>query len=185
MWWSDRRSLLLALPLLAAGCGFTPVYGPDGIGSALQNRVLATEPDSEEDYLLVRRIEDKIGRPTNPAYDLAYTITTVESGQAVTASGDITRYNLIGRVRYKMSRRTDGAIMAEGRISNFASYSASGSTVDTLSAERDAVRRLMVILADQLVAELYTAVDIDAPLRPADPEADGALPPDPLGGQGS
>lgn len=49
--------------------------------------------------------------------------------------------------------------MTSGKIENFAAYSASGSTVDTLSAERDAVRRLMVILANQLVARIYTSVD--------------------------
>ena len=76
-----------------------------------------------------------------------------------TASGDITRYNLIGRVRYRLIRQSDEAVLADGKVENFAGYSASGSTVDTLSAERDAVRRLMVILADQLVTALYTSVD--------------------------
>ena len=174
MWWSDRRALLLALPLLAADCGFTPVYGPDGIGTALQGQIRADEPDSEEAYMLVRRLEEKLGRPANAAYRLNYDITTIESGQAVTASGDITRYNLVGRVDYVLVRASDGAVMAAGNVENFAGYSASGSTVDTLSAERDAVRRLMVILADQLVAELYTSVDTAQPLLPPDPTATGA-----------
>ncbi len=159
MWWSDRRSLLLALPLLAAGCGFTPVYGPDGIGTALRGKVLTDEPESPEAYLLVRQLETQLGRANDPVYRLTYVIETRETGQAVTASGDITRYNLIGRVRYRLVRQSDEAILADGAVENFAGYSASGSTVDTLSAERDAVRRLMVILADQLVAALYTSVD--------------------------
>ena len=66
MWWSDRRSLLLALPLLAAGCGFTPVYGPDGIGTTLRGAIIADAPDSQEAYMLVRRLEEKLGRPANP-----------------------------------------------------------------------------------------------------------------------
>ena len=35
--------------------------------------------------------------------------------------------------------------------------SATGSTVATLAAERDAQKRLMVMLADQLVTRLYAA----------------------------
>ena len=163
MWWSDRRSLLLALPLLAAGCGFTPVYGPGGIGTELRGHILAVEPNSEEDYMLVRRLEEQLGRPADPLYLLDYRIVTAESGQAVTTSGDITRYNLVGRVFYSLVRTSDDAVMAAGDVENFTGYSASGSTVDTLSAERDAVRRLMVILADQLVAELYTSVDLSTP----------------------
>ncbi|MBB95757.1 MAG: hypothetical protein CML68_14345 [Rhodobacteraceae bacterium] len=162
MWWSDRRSLLLALPLLAAGCGFTPVYGPDGIGTTLRGAIIADAPDSQEAYMLVRRLEEKLGRPANPTYRLAYTISTLESGQAVTAAGDITRYNLNGVVRYQLIRQADEAIVLAGNVRNFAGYSASGSPVDTLSAERDAMRRLMVILADQLVAELYTSQELPA-----------------------
>jgi len=42
-----RRRFLLALPLLAlAACGFEPVYGPGGAGTALQNRVLVDAPCS-------------------------------------------------------------------------------------------------------------------------------------------
>lgn len=169
MSWSDRRSLLLALPLLAAGCGFTPVYGPGGIGTQLHGRILADEPNSEEDYYFVRRFEEQLGRPTDPAYLLNYTIGTVETDLAVTSEGDITRYNLLGRVRYKLIRAADEVVMVEGDVENFTAYSASGSPVDTLTAERDAVRRLMVILANQLVAELYTSVDLSTAPAPLDP----------------
>lgn len=147
------------MPLLAAGCGFSPVYGTDGIGTKLRGQVLADEPDSTEDYYFVRQLETQLGRATDPAYRLSYTITTDESGQAVTTEGDITRYNLVGTVRYELIRKSDEMVMTSGKIENFAAYSASGSTVDTLSAERDAVRRLMVILANQLVARIYTSVD--------------------------
>ncbi|MEM8729412.1 MAG: LPS assembly lipoprotein LptE [Pseudomonadota bacterium] len=158
MWWSRRSILSIAL-LVLASCGFSPVYGPEGIGTALDGRILADEPNSEEDYLLVRRLEEVLGRSSDPAFLLRYRIFTREESQAITTTGDITRYNLIGTVRYDLIRRTDETLMTTGDVQNFTSYSASGSTVDTLSAERDALRRLMVILGDQLVAELYSTLD--------------------------
>jgi LPS-assembly lipoprotein len=42
----------------------------------------------------------------------------------------------------------------QGRVSDFTGFSATGSTVATLAAERDATARLMVILADQIVDRL-------------------------------
>jgi LPS-assembly lipoprotein len=42
-------------------------------------------------------------------------------------------------------------------VDSFTSYSATGSTVAGLTAKEDAGRRLMVILADQIVARLMVA----------------------------
>ena len=47
-----------------------------------------------------------------------------------------------------------GARLTGGRVDNFTSYSATGSTVASLAAEEDASLRLMRILADQIVARL-------------------------------
>ena len=46
------------------------------------------------------------------------------------------------------------AVLATGQVDNFTSYSASGTTVATLAAQRDAEARLMVILADQVINKL-------------------------------
>ena len=157
--WSDRRSLLLALPVLLAGCGFEPVYGPGGTGTALYDSVEFATPGSREDFLYVQQLGVSLGRSQAPEYRLAYAIGTLDTGQAVTSTGDITRYNLIGEVDYVLTRIADETVVAEGRVDNFAGYSATGSTVDTLAAERDAVRRLMIILADQTAQRLFLTVD--------------------------
>ena len=51
-------------------------------------------------------------------------------------------------------------IVASGNVQNFTGYSATGSTVETLAGERDAQRRLMTILADQITIELLTTVNL-------------------------
>lgn len=155
----DRRSLLI-LPLALVACGFTPVYGPGGTGSALRGRVLVQEPDAPDDYILVRTLEDRLGRATAPAYDLGYTLTTETEGQAVTATGETTRYSLVGQVDYTLTDRASGTVVASGRVQNFTGYSATGSTVETLAGERDARERLMTILADQIVTRIYATADL-------------------------
>ena len=44
--------------------------------------------------------------------------------------------------------------MTSGTVQSFTSYSATGSTIATLAAQRDARARLMQILADQIAQRL-------------------------------
>lgn len=150
----------MALPAFAAGCGFSPVYGPGGTATALYGKVWVADPTDQESYLYVQKVEQTLGQTQAPDYKLTYKIRTRVEGQAVTTTGDTTRYNLIGRVDYVLSNESDDTVVTQGYIENFVGYSATGSTVDTLSAERDAVRRLMVILADRTTEQLFLTADL-------------------------
>ncbi len=55
---------------------------------------------------------------------------------AITADGATTRYNLIGKADWTLTRHSDGLRMAGGTVDNFASYSATGSTVAVLTVTR-------------------------------------------------
>ncbi len=45
-------------------------------------------------------------------------------------------------------------MLTSGKIKNYVGYSATGSTVATIAAQEDATERLMVILTDQIIANL-------------------------------
>lgn len=152
----NRRSVLM-LPLALAACGFTPVYGPGGTGTKLQNQVLVAAPQDRNSYLLVRRIEERIGRSDVPQYNLSLTLETREEGLGIDPDGNIDRYNLIGIAGYVLTDATSGAQVTSGTVNSFTGYSATGSTVETLASERDARERLMVILGDQIVSRLLAA----------------------------
>lgn len=160
----NRRTLLM-LPLALAACGFTPVYGPGGNGSALYGNVLVqapeeTDSDSEtQSYLLVRELEHRLGRGGGGIYSLELKLRSKSQGQAITTENEITRFALIGTAGYTL-KHSDGTVAASGEVENFTGYSATGNTVETLAGERDAYERLMVILADQITAELFLA-DLD------------------------
>ncbi|MEH6520817.1 LPS assembly lipoprotein LptE [Sulfitobacter sp.] len=157
-----NRRILLALPLALAACGFTPVYGPGGTGTKLNNQVLVQEPSTQAGYLLTRHMETRLGRSGGSArYALDLTIDLDEDDLAINSSGDITRYNVIGNVEFALRDSTTGTIITSGKVQNFTAYSATGTTVATLAAEQDALERLMVILGDQITARLY-ATDVPA-----------------------
>ena len=155
----DRRFLLM-LPLALAACGFTPVYAPGGAGAELHGKVAVAAPETVDGYLLVQNLEERLGRPSQPNYALSLSLATASQGQAVTASNETTRYTLVGQARYELKEIGTNRVAASGMVENFTGYSATGSTVETLAAERDARERLMVILADQLTAQLYSNANL-------------------------
>ena len=154
----DRRTLLL-MPLALAACGFEPVYAPGGSGAALNGKVAVSVPNSTDSYLLVQNLEQRLGRSANSGndYNLDVSVTTVIRSAAITPTNEINRYTIEGRSNYALKSNSTGQVVASGAVDNFVGYSAAGSTVSTLADERDARQRLMVILADQIVSELYAA----------------------------
>ena len=67
-----------------------------------------------------------------------------------------TRYSLSGTADFALKDQA-GRVLAQGRVSSFTSYSTTGTTIATLSAEGDARQRLATMLADQVVTRLLAA----------------------------
>jgi LPS-assembly lipoprotein len=157
----NRRTLLtlpLALPAVLAACGFTPAYGPAGPAQGLQGRIRAADPGDKNGFDFVTAIEARFGRSKDPRYGLAYTITTEAVGVGFVATDTtITRYNLTGRVDWSLTDTESDTRIAGGTAENFTSWSATSATVAAVAAEQDAAKRLMVILADQITAEILAA----------------------------
>lgn len=150
MSWFKAALLCLAL----ASCGFAPVYGPGGSGAALQNRVLVDPPVDREGYLLVRQLEDRLGRTGDAAYRLSVVLSLAQEDRAIDPDGDIRRFHLIGTATYSLKDAATGDVLRADVVDDFVGYSATGTTVATLAARRDAQERLMTILADQIVLQL-------------------------------
>lgn len=156
MWSPDRRTFLLSFAALA-GCGFTPVYGPQGGGGALLNSVALAEPGTTDSYSFNRRFEERLGRGSGP-YRLQTRIETDEQGLGSLADGQTTRVRLLGRVFYTL-KDSGGKTLLDGRTTAFTGYSITGSTAATEAAERDAEDRLMILLADQVIDRLLLDAD--------------------------
>ncbi|MDP2063930.1 MAG: LPS assembly lipoprotein LptE [Phaeovulum sp.] len=156
MWFTDRRSLIVALAALA-GCGFTPAFAPDGGAGVLLGAVAPDAPATRDDFALTRRLAERLGPPDAPRYRLAYTIATAASGQAITPDNATTRFSLHGTAAFRLIAIGSGAEVLASAVEGFTSWSASGTSVATRAAEDDAHLRLMRILADQIVTRLLAA----------------------------
>ncbi len=142
---------------MLAGCGFEPVYAPGQPATRLRGRIEVAEPADEEGFALVRRLEDRLGQPTQGDLTLNAEILVDEEAVGFLSDGTISRYNVIGRVNWSLN---DGAgPQLSGSEQSFASYSATSTTVATIVAQRDARERLMILLADRIVADILAEAD--------------------------
>ena len=161
MSWSDaqpsrRGFLALAGAFALAGCGFRPVYGEGGTGRALRNAVRAEDPVTRADFQFIHALDDLLGRPTTPRYNLADTIETRNEGGGMVEDFGDTRIQIFGIARYVLTEAATGRVLAEGQVAGNTAYSTTGTQLATLTAAEDAELRLMRILADALVTRLYT-----------------------------
>lgn len=153
----NRRTFVCAALAALPACGFTPVYGPGGGGTALQGAVLVDAPVSRDDYLLTQELESVLGRGNPGKYGLSYAINVDQESVAISKQNVTTRYNLLGEATFALRDLETQAVVTSGKVSNFTGYSASGSTVSVQAARTDARKRLMSILAEQIVTRLVVA----------------------------
>jgi len=154
----NRRTVLLSLAaasgLMLAGCGFEPTYGTGGSASGFLGQITVDAPTDNRTYLLTRELEDRLGRNLSGAYGLTVSVTTNEDSVGRTIVGKTSRYDVIGEATFALRDMATGEVLTSGKTKNYVGYSATGSTVATIAAEEDATERLMVILSDQIVANL-------------------------------
>jgi len=148
--WSRRIFLSSALAL--AGCGFTPVLGTGGPVAVLQNATAIEAPASIVGFRIKDALVRRLGIAADPVYTLAVTYSQDVDAAAVSTGGDTTRLSIIGQSDWTLHR--GGEVIAQGDVSSFTGYDATGSTVATQTAAEDARERLAVALADLILAEI-------------------------------
>lgn len=152
---ATRRLVLLAALLGLAGCALTPVYGTGGAATRLFGQLRPADPQTADDFAFNRRIGERLG-PEGDAYALGYTLRIAVVPQAITPDAVIRRYSLNGTASFTLTDAA-GQPVTRGQVSNFTSYSTTGTTIATLAAETDARERLARMLADQVVTRLLAA----------------------------
>lgn len=168
--WSSRRKFGFGLAAVIGltACGYSPAYGPKGSARNLFNRVEFKTPASRNEFDLVGQFEQRLGHGEDAKFRLTYDVSTSQDGTGLTPAQERIRFNVVGRLSYTLTDTTSGQVLTRGTVENFTGYSVASvdvtatppgtsATISTLSAKRDASRRLMVILADQVVTRLIAS----------------------------
>jgi LPS-assembly lipoprotein len=158
MSWSRRGALLAALAV--AGCGFSPALAPDGPAAGLRGDVEVAAPVTRSGYFLTRRLEERLGLPETPTYRLTVRLAQGAQVTGIPADRVTARAIIVGQADWALSNIASGEVVERGDVQSFTGLSSTSTTAATREALADANQRLMVILADRIVAELLaTAPD--------------------------
>lgn len=151
MGYQKVASFLGASAMLASlvACGFTPVYGPDAKAGQTLSDIQVEPPNSREEYLFVRNIEERLGRNLSANNVLKHTISVSETGVDIFGAA---RSRVMGVVRYQLVSRDTGQVIVTGSVESFTGYSLDDNVFK--AGKRDAAERLMKILADKTVTDL-------------------------------
>lgn len=157
---SDRRGVLLAALAAAtlSGCGFQPLYSQGSPAAEMIGRVEVGLIDSEPGFVMRERLTERLGAPIDPSHRLEVELDLERVGVALTEQDVTTRFNIVGEASFQLTPLAGGPAIDFDPVISIAGYSApesqTASAFASLSAQRDAERRVARALADLVVMRL-------------------------------
>lgn len=159
--WSSRKSSAIVVIVFAgmlAGCGFRPLHGGsspgalDGATYDMAGIVVASIADRSGQQLHNQLLDllTPRGRPQRPLYTLHVNLSEVIQRLAVRKSEFATRANLSATAAFNLVDRKDGTTLMNGRSLAVTSFDVLSSEFGTLTAEKDARRRAVIDVAQDI-----------------------------------
>ena len=124
----------------------TVPYGMGQYDTAQQGVFAVDTDDSVMGFRLSGRMVERLGPAQSPRFVIKATLNVSQRGAAITADGDTSRLNVIGNANWTLTDIATNRQIETGKVSAFTSYSATGSTVATQSAQDDARARLSSLI---------------------------------------
>ena len=161
------RALLLVLALALSGCGLRPVYGGGQSGSVAQGlRTIAVgKIPGQVGWLTRNALIDRLGGEADGQgkYRLEVELDDNITGFGIRGDSATTRERRTLRARYRLVDLANGEVVLDATAGSDAGIDVVSSEYATVAAEQTAVERLVVVVADQIVARLATFTARTAP----------------------
>lgn len=151
--WSRRASVLGLLAV--AGCGLSPVYGTGGNG-VRRGLIALQAPKNRNAYPLLEQLELRFGTPTNPQYQLSFTLSTSRDRAADDSAQKTRRDLLVGTANWTL--RDANGERARGTARRFVSLALGGEVMVSDAVVADANARLADTLAEEIQRQVWTAL---------------------------
>ncbi|MBA4803640.1 MAG: hypothetical protein H2038_03195 [Brevundimonas sp.] len=154
-----RRLALAAVALMGlAGCGFTPLYGDAGAGSAL-SRIAVTTQDDRLGYRVREQLEDALGRDggQTPLWRLETTIDQSRRPLGRRIDDTAARYELTVRGAWTLTPLNGGEAIA-GVETVTTTYAAADQPYAAIAAQQDGEERAAAELARLIRLDLLRAL---------------------------
>jgi len=150
----------MAAAALVSGCGFQPLYG-ERSGSASVSGDLAlveiSKISNRTGQILRNELLDRInpnGEPGKPKYTLEITLSISKQELGIRKDETATRANMQFSSTFLLRENSSGAIVYRSGAAATTSYNIVDSDYGTISAERNARKRGIVIIAENITLRL-------------------------------
>ena len=146
----------MAAVMAATGCGFEPVLRKGSPAAALPGNFRVSVPGRLMAFQLQEQLDLRLGTASGeiPDYLLHVHLDVSERKAAAAGSGGVNRLALNGIAEYRVESLFDEAMLAEGSVRGSVTFSSTNEIIASDAARADAVRRLVNLLAERIVARL-------------------------------
>ena len=165
-----QRALLLGLMALTlSGCGFTPLYGVQGVAPSLA-AIEVVAAQGRSGFLLREKLDDAFGRNGQaPQYRLTMTVNETRYPRGVRVDNVANRYELVLAVNYTLTA-VGGGQVRNGHVQSSVTYDSADQPYASIAAEQDGQERAAAEAARQIQLDLAAWLarrDTVAPKVPA------------------
>jgi LPS-assembly lipoprotein len=152
------RALLLILVLALSGCGLRPVYGGGESSSVAQGlrTIEVGKIPGQVGWLTRNALVDRLGGEAGGQgkYRLEVELDDNITGFGIRGDSATTRERRTLRARYRLVDLANGEVVLDATAGSDAGIDVVSSEYATVAAEQTAVERLVLVIADQIVARL-------------------------------
>ena len=150
-----KRALLLTVAALTlSGCGFTPLYGVQGLAPSLA-AIEVVAPQGRAGFLLREKLDDAFGRGSAaPAYRLTMHLAENRYPRGVRVDNVATRYEYVLTASYVLTSVVSGATAKTGRVRVELTYDSADQPYASIAAQQDAQDRAAQEAARRIQLEL-------------------------------
>ena len=156
----NKQNYLLALlfGVLIASCDFEPAWiAKDNKIKVLWQKVNLKEPITSNEFRLNRYLASRIGDAKDAEFSLEYELFTETKRTALSFDGKAYRIRILGEIKFSLLHSEKDTVLLSSSVKDSLGYSDAILAVTDQASERDAYKRLMVLLGDRIVDELLSS----------------------------
>ena len=148
-------ALLAVAALALSACGFTPLYGAQGVTKGL-GAIEVVAADGRAGYLLREKLDDALARNVNvlPSHRLVYTIKEQRYARGVRVDNVANRYELNMTANWRLLDAKTGQQVRNGSTNATVTYDSADQPYASIAAQQDAQERAATEVARKIQLDL-------------------------------
>ena len=156
----DKKKYIFSIlvSVFIAGCSFEPAWiAGNNKAKTFWQKIDLKEPITSNEFRLNRYLASRIGDAEDAEFFLEYELFTETKRTALSFDGKAYRIRILGEVKFSLLHSEKDTILLSSSVKDSLGYSDAILAVTDQASERDAYKRLMVLLGDRMVDELLSS----------------------------